>query len=116
MTDCRVAPGNDRRAMTVYRSVGPGEGDLVERLRPELLRGAGDHAAAECAVEFGGGLVVGERPDHHALQPALHEIAARGIEQAAAEAEPLEFRPQIEFVDLAFEMQAAGAVTAVIGV
>src|SRR5712675_395355 len=97
-------------------SVGPGEGDLVERLGPELLRGAGDHAAAEGAVEFRRRIVVGERPDHHALQPALHQIAPGGGEQAAAKAEALEFRPQVELVDLAFEVQAAGAVAAVVGV
>src|SRR5262249_54196900 len=97
-------------------SVRPGERDLVERLRPELLRGARDHAAAERAIEFGGGIVVGERPDHHALQAALREVALGRGEQAAAEAEPLELGTQIELVDLTFEMQAAGAVAAVIGV
>src|SRR5215207_11729695 len=95
---------------------GPGESDLVERLGPELLRGPRHHPAAECAVEFRRGVVVGQRPDHHALQPALHQIAPGGGEEAAAEAETLEFRPQIELVDLAFEMQAPGAVAAVIGV
>src|SRR6185369_13608294 len=70
-------------------SVRPGEGDLVERLRPELFRRAGHHAAAQRAIEFGRRLVVGQRPDHHALEAALHEVAARGVEQAAAEAQPL---------------------------
>src|SRR6266404_324573 len=97
-------------------SVGPGESDLIERFGPELLGGAGHHAAPERAVEFRGGVVIGQRPDHHALQPALHQVAPSGGEQAAAEAEALEFRPQIELVDLALEMQAAGAVAAVIGV
>src|ERR1700744_1209155 len=82
-------PGNDNAG-----SVGPGERDLVERLRPELLRGARDHTAAERAIEFGGGIVVGERPDHHALQAALRQIALGRGEQAAAETESLELRPQ----------------------
>src|SRR6185312_2418132 len=97
-------------------SVGPGEGDFIERFGPEFLRGAGYHPAAERAVELRRRVVVRERPNHHALQPALHQIAPGGGEQAAAKAEALEFRPQIELVDLAFEMQAAGAVAAVIGV
>src|SRR5947207_733940 len=99
-----------------FASAGPGESDLVERLRPELLRGAGHHPAAERTVEFRRRVVVGERPDHHALQPALHQIAPGRGEEAAAEAEALEFRPQIELVNLALEMQAAGAVAAVVGV
>src|SRR5437016_10596788 len=107
--------GNDGRAGS-QASGGPGERDLVERFGPELLRGACDHAAAERAIEFRRRIVVGERPDHHALQPALDQIAPGGSEQAAAKAEALEFRPQIELVDLAFEVQAAGAVAAVIGV
>src|SRR5262249_49119403 len=98
------------------RSIGPGEGDLVERFRPDLLGGARDHAPAEGAIEFGGRLVVGERPNHHALQPALSEVALGGGEQAAAKTEPLEFRPQIELVNLALEMQAACTVTAVISI
>src|SRR5438309_161063 len=93
-------------------SAGPGESDLVERLRPELFRGACHHAAAEGAIELGGGIVVGKRPDHHALEAALQQVAARGSEQPAAEAEALKLRSQIELVDLAFEVQAAGAVAA----
>src|SRR5258708_25812366 len=49
-------PGNDDEGpalTTLQTSVGPGEGDLVERLGAELLRGARDHAAAEGAVELG---------------------------------------------------------------
>src|SRR5262249_48334590 len=56
------------------------------------------------------------RPNHHALQPALSEVALGGGEQAAAKTEPLEFRPQIELVNLALEMQAACTVTAVISI
>src|ERR1700739_4581490 len=104
------------RELAIATSVRPGERDLVERLRPEALRGAGHHAAAGRAIEFGGGIVVGQRPDHHALQPALAEVALGGGEQAAAEAEALELGAKIELVDFAFEMQAAGAVAAVIGV
>src|SRR5579859_5087541 len=95
-----------------WRLIGPGEGDLVERLRPESFRRTRHHAAAERAIKFGGGIVVRERPDHHALQAALRQIALGGGEQAAAEAEALEFRAQIKLVDFAFEMQAAGAVAA----
>src|SRR6185437_13023514 len=62
------------------------------------------------------GIVVRERPDYHALQAALGEVALGGGEQAAAEAEALEFRTQIQLVDFAFEMQAAGTVAAVIGI
>src|SRR6476620_4475205 len=96
--------------------IGPGEGNLVERFGPELLRGARHHAAAERAIELGRRIIVGKRPDYHALQAALRQIAPRGVEQPAAEAEPLEFRTQIKLVDLAFEVQAAGAIAAVIGV
>src|SRR5262245_2530548 len=95
---------------------GPGEGDLVERFRPEPLRGACYHAPAKRAIKFRCRIVIGERPDHHALEAALPEVAARGIEQPAAEAEALKFGSQIELVDFAFEMQAAGAIAAVIGV
>src|SRR4051794_12669601 len=97
-------------------SVAPGEGNLVERLRPEFLRRTRDHAAAEGAVKLRRRIVVGQCPDHHALQPALQQVAPRGGEEPAAEAETLEFRPQIELVDLAFEVQTAGAVAAVIGI
>src|ERR1700704_5636295 len=82
-------------------SIGPGEGDLVERLGPEFLRRARDHAAAERAVKLRRGIVVGERPDHHALQAALQQIASRGGKQPAAEAETLKFRPQVKLVDFA---------------
>src|SRR5947207_15323471 len=58
-TPLALSRGNDRSGT----SVGPGEGDLVERLRAKLLRGARHHAAAERAIEFGRGFVVGERPD-----------------------------------------------------
>src|SRR6195256_6901052 len=97
-------------------SIGPGEGDLVERLGPEFLRRARDHAATEGAVKLRRDMVVGERPDPHALQAALQQVAPCGSEQPAAEAETLKFRPQIKLVDLAFEVQAARAVAAVIGI
>src|SRR6478672_9007762 len=97
-------------------SIGPSEGNLVERFRPETLRGACHHAAAQGTVELGGWIVVRERPHHHALQAALHQVAAGRSEQAAAKAQALEFGTQIKLVDLAVEMQAAGAVAAVIGV
>src|SRR5450631_3685621 len=110
MMDCRAKasgsdavlltamPGNDKRRS----SVGPGEGNLVERLRSEFLRGARDHAAAERTIKLGRWIVVGVRPDHHALQPALQQVASRRREQPAAEAEALKLGAQIKFVDLAF--------------
>src|SRR5579872_3786454 len=95
------------------KSVRPGERDLVERLRPELLRGTRHHPPAERAVELGRRLVVGKCPDHHALEAALHEVAPCRRKQAAAEAEALEFGAKIELVNLAFEVQAASPVAAV---
>src|ERR1700738_1079038 len=86
-----------KKRMDCRTLVGPGESDLVERLGPEFLRGARDHAAAERAIELRRRIVVGQSPDHHALQPALHEVAPCGGEEPSAEAETLEFRPQIEF-------------------
>src|SRR5450755_2839895 len=107
---CDATPGQFERT-----SIGPGEGDLVERLGPEFFGTAGDHAAAQRPVKLGRRIVVRQRPDHHALQAALQQGTPCGGEQPAAEAEALKFRAQIEFVDLAFEVQAARAVAAVIG-
>src|SRR5690348_18125686 len=87
-------------------SIGPGEGDLVERFRPEPLRGASDHAAAKGAVKFGGGVVVRERPDHHATQAALAEVPLGGGEEAPAEAQTLKFRAQIELVDFTLDRKS----------
>src|SRR6187549_2154453 len=56
----------------------PGEGDLIEHLAAEALRGARNRAAAERAIEFDRGLIVRQRPHHHALQSALRHILARG--------------------------------------
>ena len=70
--DCRYG-----RRLTDTASALPGVGDLIERLGAEPLRRARDRAAAERAVEFDRRLVVGQRPDHEALQPALREIALR---------------------------------------
>jgi len=56
----------------------PGEGDLIEHLAAEALRGARNRAAAERAIEFDRGLIVGQRPHHHALQSALRHVLARG--------------------------------------
>ena len=50
------------------------------------------------------------------FSPLCVEILARGGEQPAAEAEALEFGPQIKLVDLAVVEQAASAVAAVVGV
>src|SRR5258705_13322129 len=100
MMDCRVKPGNDSQIL-----VGPGESDLVERLEPEFFRGARDHAATERAIELRRRIVVGECPDHHALQAALQEIAAGGGEQGAAEAEALGVPPPRKIVELPSRMQ-----------
>ena len=97
-------------------SISPSEGNLVERLRPEALGRARHHAAAQGPVEFGRGIVIRQRPDDHALEAALHQVAAGCGEQATPEAETLEFRTQIQLVNLAVEMQAAGAVAAVVGI
>src|SRR5947207_2825855 len=83
---------------------------------PIRARAICPRCAAARAVEADRRLVVGQRPDHQAVQSALHEVATRGGEQLAAEAETLEFRPQIKLVDLAVVVQAARAVAAVVGV
>ena len=85
----------------------------VERLERQRREA---RAAAERAIEFHRRLVIGQRPHHQALQAALREILARRGEQAAAEAETLELRPQIKFVDFAVIKQAARAIAPVIGI
>src|SRR3954469_781375 len=94
----------------------PGVGDLVEHLSAEPLGGACDRAAAEVAIEVDSVLVVGQRPHHEAVESALREILARRGEQLASEAEPLEFRPQVELVDFPVVVEAAGAVAPVVGI
>ena len=108
---CRASRSNSNS-----ESVIPGEGHLIEALFAETLRGAGDRLAAERLVELHRRIVVGQRPDHEALQSALGEVAARRGEQPAAEAQALVLRAQIELVDLAVVEQAARAVAAVVGV
>src|SRR5258708_23056194 len=104
-----------KRAQKTRRgSTGPGESDLVERLGPEFFRAAGDHTATQRPIKLCRGIVVGERPDHHALQPTLQQVAPCRGEQPAAEAEPLKLGPQVKLIYLAFEVQAAGAVAAVV--
>src|SRR5215813_1489687 len=98
------------------RSAGPGEGDFVEGAGAEAFGGTSHRLATERPVEADRRLVVRERPNHQALQSALHQVAPRRGEQLAAEAEALEFRPQVKLVDLAVVIQAAGAIAAVIGV
>src|SRR6266516_2679535 len=109
-----MGEGADRACRN--RSAGPGEGDFVEGAGAEPFGGAGHRLAAERPIEADGRLVVRERPDHQALQPALHQVAPRRGEQLAAEAEALEFRPQVELVDFAVVIQAARAVAPVIGI
>src|SRR5262249_52397971 len=94
----------------------PGERDLVENARAEALRGTCHRFATERAIKAYRRFVVRERPDNQALQAALHEIAACSAKQLAPETEPLEFRPQVELVQLAIVVEAAGPVAAVIGV
>src|SRR5690606_3021401 len=110
LMDCRVKPGYDESM-----SRPPGEGDLVEHLGAEAFRRTCNRPAAKRLVEIHRGLVVGQGPNYHALQSALREVLARGGEQAATEAQPLEFRLQIKFVDFAVIEQAARTVAAVIG-
>src|SRR5262245_66528400 len=94
----------------------PGEGDLVEGAGAEPFGGTGHRLAAERPIETDRRLVVRERPDHQTLQPALHQVAPRGGEQLTAEAEALEFRPQVELVDLAVVIQAARAIATDVGI
>src|SRR5258708_37098597 len=101
--DCRVKPGDDGGWVSEddARSAGRGEGDFVEGAGAEAFGGAGHRLATERPVEADRRLVVRERPEHQTLQAALHQVAPRRGEQLAAEAEALEFRPQVELVDLA---------------
>src|SRR5664280_453427 len=73
-------------------------------------------SAAERAIEFHCRFVIGQRPDHQALQAALRKVLARGREQAAAETQALELRTQIKLIDFAVIEQAARPVAPVIGV
>src|SRR5258708_3212275 len=101
--------------MTSHSSlVLPAERHLIEALGPEALRGARDRAAAERLVERHRRIVVGQRPDHQGLQPALREIAPRRREQAPSESQSLEFGAEVELVDLAVVEQAARAVAPVV--
>src|SRR5580704_13046602 len=84
----------------------PAERHLVEHAGAELFRGARDRLAAERAVELDRVLVFGQRPHDQGFEAALRQIAARRGEQPATEAQALEFRPQIEFVDLAVVIEA----------
>src|ERR1043165_7081111 len=110
--DCRSRRCEPPRADSVL----PPERDLIETLGPEAFRRARHRAAAERLVETDRRVVVGERPDHQALQSALRQIAPRRREQPPAETQPLKFRAEIELVDLAVVEQAARAVAAVVGV
>src|SRR5439155_2215705 len=94
----------------------PGEGHLVEHLAAEALGGTCDRLAANRAVELDRGSVIRQSPYYQAVQPALPKIAAYGGEQFAAEAKTLELGTQIELVDFAIIVEAAGAIAPVIGV
>ena len=95
-----VIPGLLLRAGTMSSAI-PAVRDLIEHARAEFLGRARYRLAAERAIELHGAVVFRKRPDDQRFHRALRQIAARGGEQAAAEAEPLEFRPQIKLVDLA---------------
>src|SRR5262249_55166173 len=73
-------------------------------------------AAAQRAVKLDSRLVIGQGPDHEALEPALGEVAPRCSKEAAAEAQPLKLRPQVNFVDFTVVEQAACPIAPVIGV
>src|SRR5438445_12752591 len=90
--DGRDKPGHDRGGIAskqkarhcrawFYRlqlaSVAPGKRYLFETAPAKALRRPRDRLAAERLVELHRRLVVGQRPDHHALQSALREVAAR---------------------------------------
>src|SRR5205807_9050182 len=72
--------------------------------------------AAESAIELDRILVLRELPHEQRFQRALRQIAPRRREQAPAEAQALEFRPQIKFVDFAVIIEAARPVAPVIGI
>jgi len=97
-------------------SVLPAERHLIEALGAEALRGARDRAAAERLVEADRRLIVGQRPDHQAFEPALRKIAPRRRKQPSPEAKPLEFRAEIKLVDLAIVEQTARAIAPVVRV
>src|SRR6185436_18728326 len=71
-------------------------------------------AAAERLVEPDRRLVVGQRPDHQALEPALREVAPRRSEQPPPETQPLEFGAKVKLVDLAIVEQAARAIAPIV--
>src|SRR5581483_2765473 len=102
-----TSPAMTNQNLRNQASAVPAVGDLVEHARTEAFGGTGNRPATEGAIEFHRRVVVRERPDHQALHPALHEIAAGGAEQATAEAKALEFRPQVKLINLAFVVQAA---------
>src|SRR5688500_11826368 len=63
-----------------WSSAIPAVSDLVEHAAAEALRGAGDSAPPERAIKFHCGVVVGKRPDHQALHPALRKVTPCGGE------------------------------------
>src|SRR5262249_4141713 len=98
------------------RSAIPAESDLGQDACAKPLGGSRHRLAGKRAVEAYGRLVVRERPDHQALQPALRQVAPGRGEQLAAKAKPLKLRTQIKLVDFAIVIEAACAVAAIIGV
>src|SRR4249920_1561342 len=97
-------------------SARPGKRDLVEDACSEPFGRAGHRLAGEGAIKADGRLVVGERPDHETLQPALRQVTSCRGEELAAEAEALKLGAQIQLVDLTVIIQAAGAVATVVGI
>src|SRR5262249_4409486 len=98
------------------RSGPPGEGHLVEGTAAELFRRASYRAAPQRAVELNRRLVVRQSPDDQAFQTALGEVAASRGKKTAAEAKPLQLRPQLVFVTLAVLEQAARPIAPVVGI
>src|SRR5262249_55494364 len=98
------------------RSGPPGEGHLVEGAAAELFRRAGHRAAPQRAVELDRRVVVRQSPNDQAFQTALGEVAAGRGKKTAAEAKPLNLRPQVDLVNLAVVEQAARPIASVIGI
>src|SRR5580700_10658190 len=122
MDDAAADDGSAPRRLTYLLtylaliSAVPAEGDLVEHAGAELLRRAGHRLAAERAIKLDGGLVFRQRPHDQRFQSALRQVAPCGGKEPPAKAQPLEFRPQIELVDLAVIIEAARPIAPVIGV
>src|SRR5690606_31515315 len=79
----------------------PSKADLVEGDSAEPFAAARALCAAHRAVEAAAERIVGERPDESAPVPGLGQPAAGGLEQLAADPDPLAFGPEVELIDFA---------------